>query len=164
MIEQAVEVQEVAHGRGDLEVGVGRRERVRRADERRLGDVDGDVVTQRSRVREGVEEDPGLRARSGPELDERRCLGRHGDRLGVLDQERPLGAGGVVLLEPRDLVEQLAADVVVEPDRGQRLGGREEPGACVALEGIPQGVAVQSDVDRDRRGAHGASWASRSPV
>ena len=45
-----------------------------------------------------------------------------GDLLGVGLEDRPLGTGRVVLRQPGDLVEQLAAPVVVEPDRREPLG------------------------------------------
>ena len=58
---------------------------------------------------------------------------------GVRHEDRPLGAGRVVLGEPGDLVEQLAAALVVEPLRRQRLRRGRQPGAHVGFEGARRG-------------------------
>ena len=106
--------------------------------------------TKRSSVpasRERVEQQPRLLRRARAELDERVGLGALGDVARVLDEDRALGAGGVVLGEPGDLVEQLAAAVVVEPLRRQRLRRGGEPGAHVGFE-------------RARAVASGSRWTS----
>ena len=77
---------------------------------------------------------------------------RGGDLRRVGLEQRPLGPGRVVLLEPGDLVEQGTAPVVVEPDRRQPLGRGREPDPHVVLERGAQVVAGQVDVDRWRGG------------
>ena len=64
-------------------------------------------------------------------------------------EDLPLAAGRVVLGQPGDLVEQLAAAVVVEPLRRQplRLGG--EAPAHVGAERVGQVVGSEVDVDGD---------------
>ena len=61
-----------------------------------------------------------------PELDERVGPGELGDVAAWATRIAALGAGRVVLGEPGDLVEELAAAVVVEPLRRQRLRGGAE--------------------------------------
>ena len=53
---------------------------------------------------------------------------------GVLFEQRALGPGQVVLGEAGDLVEELAAPVVVEPHGGQPLLLGAEPDAHVVLQ------------------------------
>ena len=60
-------------------------------------------------------------------LDERACGGDPGDAIGALDQDRALGLGRVVLGKAGDLVEELGAVLVVEPDRGEFGGCGREP-------------------------------------
>ena len=87
---------------------------------------------------------------------------------GVRDEDRALGARRVVLGQARDLVEQLAAAVVVEPLRRQGLRRRREPGADIRLErareivGPEVDVDPHSDVNRTASGADAVSSTSES--
>ena len=83
--------------------------------QRRLIDVEADVPAQRSGGAQRVEQQPGLLRRAGAELDERLGLGQLGDLRRLCGEDRAFGAGGVVLGEPGDLVEELAAALVVKP-------------------------------------------------
>ena len=75
--------------------------------------------------RERVEQQPGLLRRARAQLDERLGPGRaRRSRRRVRCQQGPLGAGRVVLGQPGDLLEQLAAAGVVEPLRRQLLRAR----------------------------------------
>ena len=90
-----------------------------------------------------------------PSSIERVRLGTFGDVPGMGVEDRPLRPGRVVLGEPGDLVEQPAAPVVVEVDRGDALGPGGEAVADVALHGVAQIVAGQMDVDsRGNDGGH----------
>ena len=96
-------------------------------------------------------EQAGLVRGARAELDQRRRAGEAGDVTGVGGQDRPLGPGRVVLVEAGDLVEEVAAPLVVEPDRGQR----------------PSGVAVRpSAVSASRASAQSAAsrWTSTATV
>ncbi len=125
----------------------------RRGPEGLLGHVDRDEAGELAGRREGVEQDAGLVAGAAAELDQRRGAGGRDDVVGVPRQDGALPLGGVVLREPGDLVEQLGADVVVEPLRRQaaRLGAQSSSHV------LDQGVAgpVRVEDDRDHR------WAGR---
>ena len=73
----------------------------------------------------------------------------------ALLEDRPLGAGRVVLVEPGDLVEELAAAGVVEVLRRQRQRPRRQPGPHVASHLLGQAAGVEVDVGRGER--HGVS-------
>ncbi len=94
--------------------------------QRALADVEGDESPQRSGVAHPVEQHARLLRGSGAELDEGVGPGGACDLERALVQDRPLAARRVVLLEPRDLVEQDRAPVVVEPLRRDvlRLGAQ----------------------------------------
>ena len=79
---------------------------------------------------------------------------RRRDLGGVRLEDRPLGAGRVVLGQPGDLVEQLAAAGVVEVLRRQHLRGGGEAGADVVGQLAGEGVGVEVDGR--------ARWAQRS--
>ena len=78
-------------------------------------DVERDEPAQRSAVSEGVQQGPGLLRRAAAEFDERVGTGCCGDLRGAGSQDLGLGARRVVLGQPGNLVEQVAADGVVEP-------------------------------------------------
>ena len=123
-----------------------------------LGHVDRDEPGEVSSGRECVEEDAGLVAGAAAQLDQRRGAGGGDDVVGVPAQDRALPLGGVVLREPGDLVEQLRADVVVEPLRRQaaRLGA--EPSSHVLGQGVADPLRVEDD--RDHRPAGGGHDAA----
>jgi len=101
---------EVADHGLDLHAAVPRGELDGRRAQGLVRDVDGDESAQgpgpATGVAEGVEEDARLLARAAAELDEGRGVAGGGDRRGVLEEDRPLGPGRVVLGQPRDGVEQ----------------------------------------------------------
>ena len=66
-----------------------------------------------------------------------------------VEQDRAFGAGRVVLGESGDLVEQLAAPVVVEPLRRERLRRGAEAGAHVGFQRARRGVGREVHVDGD---------------
>ena len=87
----------------------------------RLAHVERHETCEQVGVGERVEQQAGLLRRARAELDERVGLGARHDVGGVRDEDAALGARGVVLGKARDLVEQLAATVVVEVLRRQGL-------------------------------------------
>ena len=84
----------------------------------------------------GVEEDAGLVARARAQLDERGGAAGLGDDHAVGGEDLALGAGGVVLGQARDVVEEGRATVVVEPLGRQRLGRSGQPGERVGPHGL----------------------------
>ena len=74
------------------------------------------------------------------------------DVVGVREQDRALGAGRVVLGQPRDLVEQLRAAVVVEPLGREVLRGRGEAAAGVGAQCRAEVGGIEVRVDLQRRG------------
>ena len=119
---------EVADDGVHLELRILARDRVRALDEHLLAHVERDEATQGSLGDERVQEEPRLLGRSRAQLDERlrACLGRDLGR--PLLEDLALRAREVVLGQPRDLVEEERAALVVEPDRGDLL----RPGAQAA--------------------------------
>ena len=94
-----------------------------------LADIQRDIGTAGPVLGEHRVEEQGRFLRgSGAEFDQ--CVGarRADDLRGVPGQDRPLGAGRVVLRQPGDVLEQLAAQLVVEPlgrqpfSRGSQAG------------------------------------------
>src|SRR5207247_1820369 len=78
-------------------------------------DVEGHDARAGSCLGEGVEEGPGLLRRPRAKLHEGVGTGGDGDVVGVGQKDLALAPGEVVLLQGRDLVEQRAAGLVVEP-------------------------------------------------
>ena len=92
---------------------------------------------------------------------------RRGDLRGVGLEDGALGPGRVVLGQPGDLVEQLAAPVVVEPDRRQPLGRGREPGPHVALQGAAEVVGASGGRRWSGdacRGGHRGGLSRRGPA
>src|SRR5690606_6917503 len=140
------ELLDAAEERPDLELGAG--QRVAGGGERGGRDVDRQVGGARARRRAGAgrddasEQDAGLAAAAGAELDDRaRGTGERGDLVAVRLEDRDLGAREVVLGEPRDLLEQARALVVVEEVRRQPPRRRAQPRGDVRLHvcGRPRG-------------------------
>ncbi len=123
------------------------RERVHRRPQRRRADVLGHVGRQAPRAAEGVEQQPGLLRRARAQLDEHVGPGDRGDLVDGAFEQRPFGARGVVLGQPGDLLEQLAAAGVVEPLRRQALRVRGETGPDVGRERGLGVVVGQVDVE-----------------
>ncbi len=119
--------------------------------------VERQVAPQRSVDGHGVEQQAGLVAGPGPQLDQGVGQGQPGDGRGVGLEQRPLGPGRVVLGQPGDVLEQPAAGFVVEPDRREALaataGGHPVPD--VVLQRDPQILGTEVDVDGERRTGHG---------
>ncbi len=86
-----------------------------------LGHVDGDVALERAGRLQRVEQHARLGRGPGAELDELAGAGQLGQLLGALLEDRPLGAGRVVLGQLADAVEQLRPARVVEVLRRQLL-------------------------------------------
>jgi hypothetical protein len=85
--------------------------------QRRLVDVQRHVASQGALGAHGIEQHTRLVGDSRPELDQCVCGGGGGDLGGVCGKETPLGPRQVVLGQSGDLVEEVAAALVVEPDR-----------------------------------------------
>ena len=118
-----------------------------RAPECLLAHVEGNEATQRSRVRERVEQQACLLRRARTELDERVGTGTGRDLAGAFREDAPLRSCRVVLGQPRDLVEELAAALVVEPFGRERLRCGRQAGAHVGLERAHHLVGFEMDVD-----------------
>ena len=159
-------VLEVAHDAQDLGVAVLRGERREGVAQGGLADVEADVLLERAGRLHGVEEDAGLVARAGAQLDERGGAAGLGDDHAVGGEDLALGAGGVVLGQAGDLVEQRRATVVVEPLGRQRLGRRGEPGERVGPHGLLGLAGREVDIDARKRcgggvGGHDSPRGSR---
>ena len=115
---------EVADHRVDLQPGVVVDQPGGRRPQELVAHVEGQVAAQRSLGGHGVEQQPGLVAGAGPQLDQGVGQRQLGHRRGVALQEQTLGPGRVVLGEPGDLLEEPAALLVVEPDRRDALRAR----------------------------------------
>jgi hypothetical protein len=93
---------------------------LRRAPQRGLGDVDRQVGRRAQRA----QQQPRLEALAAAVLDQLDVLApprEARDRVDVGARQRELGAGQVILRQPADALEQLAAGGVVEILRRQRL-------------------------------------------
>ncbi len=110
---------EVADDCVDLDAVVLGGDRLGRGAQRHFAHVEGHEAREQVGVGERVEQEPGLLRCPRTELDERVGLGVRHDVGCVRDEDAALRTGGVVLGEARDLVEQLAAAVVVEVLRRQ---------------------------------------------
>ena len=85
------------------------------------------IGLQRTVLHTGGEQDLRLLRRTRAQLDQHRRFRRLGDIEGMFFQERPLGASGVVLRQHGDLLEQLAAQRVVEVLRREPLRRGRQP-------------------------------------
>ena len=88
-----------------------------------------------------------------------------GDLGGPGEQDLPLGPGRVVLRQPGDLLEQLAAALVVEPLRRQRLrGARSGPRVTSARSASARKSGGRWRLQGERLGqrVHGASGGTSS--
>ena len=137
-----------------------------------LRDIDRHVALQRADVRQGRQQQARLRRCAAAQLDELRSLRRCGDRGSGVAEDRALGAGGVVLRELTDALEELAPNPVVEMLGGQLLERTGEPVEHVVGEG-PLVVGSEQRLhhepllgDRESRRHQpcSASSASRSPA
>src|SRR5262245_52643960 len=110
---------EVADDRPHVEGGKARGQALARRRKRAVGDIDADVGAN---PRQLPQQDLRLEARAGAEFDEyaagRHALGHLG-RVGF--EDRGFRARWIILREPRDLLEQLAAARVIEETAGQGL-------------------------------------------
>jgi hypothetical protein len=119
----------------------------------RLGDVERDVAVERSRRVHRVEQHARLVGHARAELDE---LGRprRRDQLRPVGlEDRALGAGGVVLGLPADLVEEPRALGVVEVLRRELLERAGQPVERVVGQ-RPLLSRTEMDVDPDRARVH----------
>ena len=132
-----------------------------RGPQRGLAAVERHITAEPPGGGQGVEHDPGLLRGSRPQLHHGvgpRTLGNH---IHFPLEDFPLPPSGVVVGQAGDLVEELAAPVVVEPLGGQLLGLGGEPLGHIISDGPVDPRRVQMDVD-DRLDHH-ASWAKRTP-
>ena len=107
----------------------------------------------------------GLLARSGTELEQGGGTSRRCDFVSVGFEQCPLGPSGVVLVEAGDLVEELAADLVVEPDRWQCLGRCAQTGSSLGVHLRSEDRLVEERLDGRGAGelVHEGSPARRIP-
>ncbi len=119
------------------------------AAERLLAHVERDEPPQRAAARERVEEQARLLRGAGAELDERVGAGARRDVAACSARIARSAPRRVVLGEPRDLVEELAPTLVVEPLRRERLRRSRESGTHVRLERAHHGVGFEVHVDAD---------------
>ena len=133
---------------GDARVPLG--DRGGRGSQDLLADVDGRERAQRPGRPQGVEQQTGLVGGARSELDEGAGSGEVGDLVGAGGEDRPLGLGRVVLVQPGDAVEQMRADLVVEPDRRRPrwVVGQSAAGLLGQVPGPVRGVEVHPDPDR----------------
>jgi hypothetical protein len=123
-VEMAVEVaDDTVHG----EPGVVAGDHLGCTDQRAFADVERHVALERAARAQRVEQHACLVGAARAELDQRVGVREIGDRSCLLGQDRSFGFGGVVLGQPRDLVEQLASLRVVEPLRGRSFGLADNP-------------------------------------
>ena len=115
---------EVAHHAVQHQCRVAHGQRVERLTQRGHADVERDVAAQRPGAGEGVEQQPRLRRRPRPELDQRGRPRQRGDLVDVRGEQRRLGARREVLGQRGDLLEQRAAARVVEVLRRQLFRAR----------------------------------------
>ena len=140
---------EVADDPVHVEARVAARDRVRGVAEEALAHVEGHEAGEPVRVGEGVEQGEGLLRRARTELHQRVGVRALDDGGRPLREDLPLAARRVVLGQPGDLVEQLAAAVVVEPLRRQPLLLGGEAPAHIGAERLGQVVGSEVDVDGD---------------
>ena len=107
---------------------------VRGRAQRRRADVERNVASEAPRRVERVEQHPGLVRRPRPQFHERVGAGQLGDLGGRTTERRPLSLGRVVLDEAGDLVEELAAGLVVEPLGGKGFRRLRKTGADVVAQ------------------------------
>ena len=113
----------VGHERPDRRFRVGPPQPLRNVLEELAADVDGDIDRGLHCRVHGVQDGPGLVRCPRAQLHQGGgavCVDPAGH---VLRQETTLRAGGVVFLQPCDLLEEPASALVVEELRGQRFLG-----------------------------------------
>ena len=142
---------EVADDGVNVDAGVLAFDRAGRVTQGRLAHVERDEAPKGSVRRERVEQQPRLLRRARAQLDERVGGRARCDVSGVPAEDRALGTGRVVLREPRDLVEEAATLLVVEPLRREDLRARREAGAGVGPQRGGEVVGTEVDVDAGRR-------------
>ena len=138
------------------------RDRCCRLPQRLLGDVEGHEASEVAGLDHRVEQEPGLLGRARAWLDERVRLRQRRDVVGTLGENDPLAAREVVLGQPRDLVEERGAALVVEPLRRQLLRRRREAPADVLSQGLEAILRREVDVDL-QRGRAAPARRSRVP-
>ena len=136
------------HGR----TRVVRRDRARRVGHDLLADVEGNEQQRTAVPRQRVEQQAGLGRHPRTEFEQGSRAGELGDVTAAVREDLGLAGRRVVLGQPGDLVEQLAAALVVEPARRQPRRLPPQPGSRVGGD-----AAVETD-------AHRASRARRSPL
>ncbi len=112
-------VGEVADDGSHVEGGKVRRKPPRRVAQSAVGNVDRHVG---AKLRQLSEQNLGLEARARAELDQDAAVRHALDNLGSMClEDRGLRPRRVILRQPRDLLEQLAAAGIVEEAAGQAL-------------------------------------------
>ncbi len=148
---------EVAHDPAHGEARVVGRETIDRRGQKALADVQHDAALEQLPRLHRLQQPPHLAADPRPEFAQ---LGRSGaldDLVGDRLEERVLGSGLVVLGQPRDLVEERAAAVVVEVlagQRWQRPGQQARPDLFGHPCQGPVGASGPLDADVSRRLDH----------
>ena len=121
--------------------------------QRLLADVEGDEPLERRRGRPWRPAAAGSSRRCpSPARRASSAMVRRAISSRALGEDRVLGPGRVVLGQAGDLVEELAAPLVVEPDGRQRLRHRGSgPSRTSAAMAAARSSVDQVDVDRDGR-------------
>ena len=120
-------VFEVAHHPVDGQPLIGLGQLGGRGSQGGLAVVERDVAAEPPGCRQGIQHYPGLLRSARAQLHNGIGPRPLGDHVDLALEDLPLPPGGVVVGQAGDLVEQLAAPVVVEPLGGQLLGLRGEP-------------------------------------
>ena len=110
---------EVGFQRLHLELRIAQLQPPHRLAQKVAADVDGGIA---GRGLQRIEQQGGLAAGAAAEFDHRRARGQAGQVGSQAAQQRGFGAGGVILVQLGDLLEQLGAAVVVEPGGRNALG------------------------------------------
>src|SRR5687767_10053798 len=144
-------VLEVADHAVHLDPGVLLGDRRRRLPKSLLGHVERHEPPQVAGLDHRVEQQARLLGRAGAGLYERVRRRQRRDVVGPLGEDDPLAAREVVLGQPRDLLEEHGAALVVEPLRRQLLRRRREAPDDVFTQGLEAVLGREIDVDLQRR-------------
>jgi hypothetical protein len=128
---QRLDAREVGHDRQHAQAGVQRRQVRHRLAQELPRDVDRQVGLRRV---ERIEQQARPAAGAAQLDDDGARPGRGGHLVRARPEDLQLVARGVVLVQARDLLEQLRPPVVVQPDRRDRLLRLRQPGQHLALE------------------------------
>lgn len=147
---------EIGHRGGNGEPGVVTADRAACLVEGGRADDQGRVATEGAVGAEGVEQQPGLAGGTGTQLDQGGGPGELGDLRGAAGEDLLLGPGRVVLRQPGDLFEQLAAPFVVEPLGRQGAWRAAQAVADIGVEGGGEMAGGQPVGEGETAFGHGA--------